>query len=127
MDTNLKTSKKVLFPELSYRITGLLFSIHNELGMFARERQYGDLFEEKLKDNQICYSRELAISDSGNTVDFTIEEKIVIELKATPFLTRDSYRQIQNYLQQTGFKLGLLVNFRSKYIKPVRIIKIDRV
>jgi hypothetical protein len=31
-------SKKVIYPELSYKITGIFFDIHKELGLFAREK-----------------------------------------------------------------------------------------
>ena len=53
MTTNNKTDGKVLYPELSYKITGILFNVHNELGSYAREKQYGDLIEEKLKESKI--------------------------------------------------------------------------
>jgi len=85
-----------------------------------------DLIEQKLKEIKMPYQREFAISNTGNILDFTINDKIVLELKATRFITQEHYRQTQNYLQQTQFKLGLLVNFRSKYLKPSRIIRIDR-
>jgi len=125
MSTNKKIGEKVIEPELSYTITGVLFAVHNELGQYAREKQYGDLVEKKLKEIKIPYKREISISDSGNILDFIIDNKIVLELKASRILTKENYRQIQNYLQQTNIKLGLLINFRSKYLKPVRIIRID--
>lgn len=123
MATN-KVSDKVLYPELSYLLTGILFSVHNELGPYAREKQFGDLIEKKLKESKILYKREMSISNSGNVVDFVIDDKIILELKATREITREYYRQIQNYLQQTKLDLGLLVNFRQKYLKPSRIIRI---
>ena len=122
---NNKVSTKVLHPELSYVVTGILFSVHNELGPYAREKQYGDLIEEKLKESKIPYGREVNIGNSGNILDFVVDGKIVLELKAVRILTRECYRQIQNYLQQTGLDLGLLVNFRGKYLKPCRIIRIN--
>lgn len=125
MATNNKINEKVLYPELSYKITGILFNIHNELGPYAREKQYGDLIEEKLKESKIPYLREKNIGDSRNILDFIIDDKIVLELKAVRILTREHYRQIQNYLQQTNLNLGLLVNFRNKYIKPARVIRIN--
>ena len=125
MTTNNKTGEKVLYPELSYTITGVLFATHNELGAYAREKQYGDLIEKKLKEIKILYAREVAIADSGNILDFIIDDKIVLELKSIRIITREHYRQIQNYLQQTKIKLGLLINFRSKYLRPIRIIRID--
>lgn len=122
--TNNKVSEKVLHPELSYLITGILFSVHNELGPYAREKQYGDLIEEKLKESKITYEREFSLGNSGNVLDFLIDGKTILELKTARILTREHYRQIQNYLQQTELDLGLLVNFRNKYIKPSRIIRI---
>jgi len=124
--TNNKINEKVLCPELSYSITGILFSVHNELGQYAREKQYGDLIEKKFDEIKINYKREFAILNTGNILDFIVEDKIILELKNTRILTKEHYRQIQNYLQQAQVKLGLLVNFRSKYLKPIRIIRIDR-
>lgn len=120
-----KISEKVIYPELSYSLTGIFFSVHNILGQFAREKQYGDLVEEKLKESKIKYKREFRIGEGGNIADFIIEDKIILELKTVRFLTKECYRQIQNYLQQTGYKLGILVNFQSRYIRPVRVIKLD--
>ena len=119
-------TEKLIYPELSYTITGVLFAVHNELGMYAREKQYGDLIELKLKEIKMPFQREFAISSTGNIFDFIIDGKIILELKATRFVTQEHYRQIQNYLQQTQVKLGLLVNFRSRYLKPARIVKIDK-
>ncbi|MFH0755119.1 MAG: GxxExxY protein [bacterium] len=114
MITNLKISDKVLYPELSYVLVGILFSTHNELGHFAREKQYNDLIENKLKETKILYKREYKISESGNVLDFMIDNKIILETKSTRIITREHYRQIQNYLQITGLKLGILVNFGNR-------------
>jgi GxxExxY protein len=122
---NAVSSAKIIYPELSYAITGILYAVHNELGQYAREKQYGDLLKEKLAKSDIHFQRELAIGRSGNILDFVIDNKIAIELKAAPMLTREHYRQTQNYLQQSGLKLALLVNFRSKVLKPARVIRID--
>ena len=118
-------SKKVIYPELSYLVIGILFEAKKELGEYAREKQYGDLIAEKLEKNKILFKREVGIGDTGNILDFIIDDKIVLELKATRFITKDNYRQIQNYLQQSKLKLGILANFREKFLKPVRIVRID--
>ena len=118
-------SEKVIYPELSYKINGILFEVKKELGEYAREKQYGDLLEKKLKEGGIAFERETAIGSSGNIIDFLIDNKIILELKAVRFITSDNYRQIQNYLQHAKIKLGLLVNFREKFLKPKRIIRID--
>jgi GxxExxY protein len=123
--TTTNKNEKIIHSELSYLITGILFDIHNELGSYGREKQYGDLFEKHLKEIKLPYKREENVSDTGNILDFIIDEKIAVELKSVRVLTPEHYRQIQNYLQQTKLKLGLLVNFRTKYLKPIRIVRID--
>lgn len=131
MDSNQRMSAnnskaKLLYPELSYSIVGACFAVHNELGRFAREKQYADLLERKLHDYNLINVREYQIGDKGNIVDFLVDDKIIIELKSVPFLTKEHFRQIQNYLQQSRLDLGLLVNFSEKYIRPRRILRIDR-
>ena len=55
-------------------------------------------------------------------VDFLIENKVVLELKAKRMLTREDYYQVRRYLGALDFKLGLLINFRDKYVRPRRIL-----
>lgn len=127
MNTNYtnNTNNKLIHPELSYVLTGVLFAAHNELGPYAREKQYGDLIEKKLKATNIPYKRELTIGDSNNIIDFLIDNKIILEIKAKRILIKEDYYQTQRYLQETKIKLALLVNFRNKYLKPTRIVRID--
>jgi GxxExxY protein len=124
MTTNLIKSDqgKIIYKDLSYEIVGICIEVHKELGSFAREKQYCDLFELKIKQHKLSYKRELRIGDSGNIIDFSIDDKIVIEFKAKPFLTVEDFNQIKRYLFQTGYKLGLLVNFRDKRISPKRVL-----
>lgn len=125
MDKGKTYSDKLLYPELSYKINGILFETKKELGEYAREKQYGDLIAKKLELASIAYERELRIGDTGNIADFVVDNKIVLELKAVRFITHDNYRQIQNYLQQSLLKLGILANLREKFLKPIRIVRID--
>jgi len=115
----------LFYGDLSYQLTGILFNVHNELGRYSREKQYGDLLEKYLKLENIKYNRELRIGETGNVADFLVDDKIIIELKAKPVILKDDYYQVQRYLQSLNKKLGILVNFRNKYIKPIRIIKIE--
>ncbi len=115
----------IIHPKLSYKINGILFDAHNKLGPYAREKQYGDIIKQLLEKNHISYIREFPIKNTGNIVDFIIEDKIILELKAKRILTPEDYCQIQRYLQIAHIKLGILVNFRKNYIKPKRIVRID--
>lgn len=121
----MNSKVKLFYPELSYTITGICFEIHNTLGRFSREKQYGDAIEDKLKDIQIPYQREHQIDAQGNIADFIIDNKILLELKAKRIVTRDDYYQTQRYLQSSGLKLGLIVNFHRQYLVPKRVLLIE--
>lgn len=116
--------KETLYPELSYAIVGACFDVHNELGRFAREKQYADLLEERFKTARVTYVREFPLGNSGNIIDFLVDEKIILELKMVRHLTREYYRQIQNYLQQARIELGLLVNFSDVALRPRRVLRL---
>jgi GxxExxY protein len=120
---------KLIYPELSYKINGILFSVHNTLGRFCNEKQYADAVERYLKKLKLNYEREKALPPSfdnefegRNKIDFLIEDKIILELKAKRILTREDYYQIKRYLSAICKKLGVVVNFRKKYIEPKRIL-----
>jgi GxxExxY protein len=120
---------EILFKDICYKINGLFFKIQNELGRYRNEKQYGDKFEQLLKENKIKYFREfkLPISFIGekncrNIVDFIINDEIIVELKAKTIITKEDYFQTQRYLNTLNKKLGLLVNFRQKFLKTKRIL-----
>ena len=78
--------------------------------------------EKKLKERKIPYQREVRITATGDFIDFVIDETIIVELKAKNVLLKTDYYQIQRYLHALDKKLGLLVNFRNRYLKPVRVL-----
>ncbi len=123
-DTN--KNNKLIYPELSYIITGVCFDVHNQLSRFRKEKLYCDLLEAKFKEKGLNYLREHRVQETEDRVDFLIENKIILELKTKPFILKADYYQIQRYLQILDMKLGLLVNFRARYLKPLRILKVTK-
>ncbi len=57
-----------------------------------------------------------------NKVDFYIDNKIFVEVKAKRVLGREEYYQMRRYLKAADKKLGIIVNFRDKYLHPKRIL-----
>jgi GxxExxY protein len=119
----------LVYPELSYKVTGILFSVHNELGRYCNENQYGDLIEKKFKEANIIYEREKNLPPSfegenknRNRIDFVIADKVVLELKCKRIIEKSDFYQVKRYLVACNKKLGLLVNFRAKYLEPKRIL-----
>ena len=104
---------ELIYPELSYTLNGILFSVHNEIGQYAREKQYSDAIEVKLKEKSLPYKRELRVSDSGNIIDFVIDNKVLLELKAKRMLVKEDFNQTQRYLQETQLMIGITRKFQE--------------
>jgi len=122
-------NKKIIYPELSYKIVGLCYRVQNNLGRFCRELQYAKALENELKSAKIRYEREKHLplktdneNIGSNWADFIVENKLVLELKAKPFIERNDYYQVQRYLRLKNLKLGLIINFQNKYLKPKRVL-----
>ena len=120
---------ELIYPDLSYKITGLFYAIHNELGRFLLERQYADSLAMSLEKAAIPYEREVKVSIdyenkqiSAGVADFVIDNKIIVDLKAKKFITKEDYNQMMRYLKAKKIRLGMIVNFRSTYLKPRRIL-----
>lgn len=131
MDTNLRMVKnsKLILPELSCKVAGLLFKVHNKLGRFAREKTYSNALEEVLKTEDVPFEREKRIDvNLGNYnisktwADFVVDNKLVLEIKAKRFISRDDYFQTMRYLEFLDLPLALIVNFQQRYLKPKRVI-----
>jgi len=123
------TANKIIYPELSYKIVGISYKIQNELGRFCTEKQYANAFDKELKGLKITHEREkylpVLMNNEGvgkNWVDFIIEGKIAVDLKAKPYIERSDYYQMQRYLNLMNIKLGLIINFQNKYLKPKRVL-----
>lgn len=121
--------KGIIYPILSYKINGVLYRVHNELGRYCNEKQYCDAIENHFNKLQISNRREIALPPSfegetkgRNRVDFLVEEKIILEIKAKRFITKEDYYQVMRYLKALNKKLGVIVNFRDRVLKPKRII-----
>jgi len=124
---------KLLYKELTYKIRGLLFEVHNELGSYCNEKQYGDSFEFKLKKGNYQYIREYVLPvffdgehKNRNRVDFIIDNQLVIEFKTVPALSREHYFQCQRYLKSLDLDLALLINFRPKYLMIKRVLNHEK-
>jgi len=129
MRTKIQKTEKVLYPELSYDINGVLFTTRKELGIFCNEKQYCDYIETLFKERGIKYEREKILTQyfegeqkGRNRVDFLIEDTIILEVKAKSMLATEDYYQVQRYLTSLGKELGILVNMRRYTVTPKRIL-----
>ncbi len=132
MSTNTRISNsdaKVIYPELSYTLNGIFYRVQNKLGRFCKEKQYSDAIEMELKYQNLEYKRETRLPQiydgrdlGGNTADFVVMGKILIEVKAKTFITREDFLQTLRYIKAANLRLGPLVNFRSRYLRIRRLL-----
>ncbi len=125
----MRRVQNLLYPELSYKIVGLLMEIHNKLGNKYQEKHYQRAFEIKLDQSGMKFKREFLINlrFEGETmgkfyVDFLVEDKIIVELKKVWKMTQNDYKQVLRYLDSTGFKLAILVNLRHQRLEFRRVV-----
>ena len=121
---------KLKYSELTEKIIGCAMRVHKFLGSGFQEVIYQRALELELKKSDISFQRELEIpiyyhdaQVGTRRVDFLIEEKILVELKAITTLEDVHYAQILNYLTAYKLDIGLIINFGEKSLKFRRFVK----
>ena len=129
MVTNFTNKRKLVHPELSYILMGILFEVHNKLGTKYQEKHYQRAIEIKLKELDISYKREVKVNmkfgkeDLGEFfIDFIIKNKIILEIKKVWKITQDDIKQVLRYLKATKLKLAILANFKYRRLEYRRVL-----
>jgi GxxExxY protein len=105
-------------------------SVHKNLGARFLESVYhealekeflkqGIIFESK-KKIEVYYDGELL--NKYFVADFICFSTIVLEIKATSFLHKDTEAQTINYIKSTNYSVGLLINFGQSSLTWKRFI-----
>jgi len=120
---------KLIYPDLSYKMVGILFTVYNDLGYGYQEKYYQRAVSEELKKAKLSYRRErkalIKYRDriiGRYFIDFVIENKIVVEIKVANSFYKKDINQVLGYLKATGLKLGILFIFTKCSLKFKRIV-----
>ena len=119
-----------LYENESYKIIGILFEVHKNLGKGFSEIVYKDALEYEFKKNEIPFEREkeYLVNYKETTLkhkfyaDFVVFDKIILEIKSTDSFVNNHYAQCLNYLKVSGNRLAFLVNFNQISLEYKRII-----
>jgi len=110
--------KNLLYQKESYLIRGSCFAIYKKFRNAQKETVYQKSLVEELKIKGLIVEREkqLPIYHLGKKVgiytpDLVVNNTIIIELKAKPFLHKEDLEQFWHYLKNSEYRLGFLVNF----------------
>ncbi|HVN26120.1 MAG TPA: GxxExxY protein [Candidatus Paceibacterota bacterium] len=119
----------ILYPELSYRVVGALFSVFNALGYGYREKYYQRAIAQELAIARIPFKQQIAYEIKFKNkiigrqiLDFLIDGKIVLELKRGNRFSKHDITQVYGYLKATNLKLAILARFSSKGVIFKRIV-----
>lgn len=132
---NAKNKVDLLYKELSFKVQGSAFEVRKDFGLGHKEQIYQKGFEEELKRRKIVYEREPAIKiyspKDGTYIglyrpDFVVDGKIIVELKAQVFLPKAEIKKIYDYLRNSDYELGYLINFGSEQLYVKRIIYTEK-
>src|SRR4051794_17166661 len=116
--------------ELTSRIIGCCMEVHKILGNGFQEVIYQRALAIEMNRQGISFSREhemdIFYKDENigtRRVDFFVEGKVMLELKALIHLEDVHLAQAINYLEAYGIGIGLLVNFGAKSLEFKRVMK----
>ncbi len=114
--------------EITYEIIGCCLKIHNTLGNGFQEVIYQRCLNIELKRTGLKFGREIShkifykgIHVGTRRADFTVEDKVIVELKAVINLENVHLAQAKNYVVAYNFPVGLLINFGSTSLQYKKI------
>jgi GxxExxY protein len=116
MDTN----NKILEKELCYKIVGAIMEVSKKYGTGFKEIIFQKALVEALERLGLKAEQQKRINiysvDTGKVLgsyvpDLVVEDKIIIEIKATGFTIQQDVNQQRSYLKASKYEIAYLVNF----------------
>lgn len=116
------------YEDITKRIIGCAMKVHSILGNGFQEVIYQRALEIEMTLEGLKFEREkeMPVMYKGynigtRRVDFFVEEKIMVELKALILLEDVHLAQGKNYLEAYNMEVGLLINFGAKSLEFKRL------
>ncbi len=116
------------YEEITSRIIKCGMNVHNILGNGFQEVIYQRALEIEMTIDGLQFEREKEMpvlykdyNIGTRRVDFFVEEKIMVELKAVIRLEDVHLAQTLNYLEAYNMEVGLLINFGAASLQFKRL------
>src|SRR5690554_1704387 len=114
--------------EITKKIIGCAMKVHSTLGNGFQEVIYQRALAIEMDKQGLSFERELEMDIyydkehiGTRRVDFFVEDKIMVELKALVNLENVHLAQALNYLEAYQIEIGLLINFGSTSLQFKRL------
>ena len=118
-----------LYEEESYKIRGACFKVYNVLGGGIKERIIVRALIQELTTQKLNVNHETRIDVIYNNEkigiyipDLVVNDKIIIEIKSKPYLTKEDEKQFWGYLKGSKYKLGFLIGFTPQKLIIKRFV-----
>jgi GxxExxY protein len=112
---------KLIEKELCGLIIQAFYNVYNSLGYGFLEKVYENAMMIELQSMGLKCSQQFPVDvfyqhhQVGNYfADIIVEDKVIIELKASVDICEEHEFQLINYLKATNIEVGLLLNFGKK-------------
>jgi GxxExxY protein len=106
--------------DLTEKVIGCAYRVHNELGTGFLEKVYENALRIELGEAGLSVKQQhpIPVMYHGEVVgdffaDLMVEDHLIVELKAVQNTAKEHEVQLVNYLAATGVDDGLLINFGS--------------
>lgn len=123
------TASEYKHSDLTHSIIGCAMKVHSTLGNGFQEVIYQRALAIEFEKAGIVFVREkeMTIYYDGHDietrrVDFMVDNKVMVELKALSALEDVHLAQAINYLEAYHCEIGLLINFGAKSLQFKRLI-----
>ena len=120
---------KIIYKELSDKIIGCAINVHKIVGPGLLENVYEQSMCVELKLNNIQFTRQKIYSVFYKSyivgkflADIVVDNKVIVELKAVPFINNNMLAQLINYLHVSKIPVGYIINFRNALIEFRRLV-----
>jgi GxxExxY protein len=108
----------LLHKSITDAILKVYYEVYNELGYGFLEKVYQNAmyFELKSLGYKVEPQKQIKVYFKKQLVgeyysDLLVEDKVIVELKATELIMNVHVAQIMNYLKATPIEVGMLLNF----------------
>ena len=120
------------YEEVTHKIIGCAMKVHSALGNGFQEVIYQRALAIEMGMQGLGFQREMEMSifyegiDIGTRrVDFFVDDKIMVELKAVILLEDVHLAQAMNYCNAYNMPIGLLINFGGGSLAFKRVYNLN--
>jgi len=117
----MKLDSDIKYKELTEKIIKVFYRVYNSLGYGFLEKVYENAMMIEFKKERIPAVAQLPIKVQYEDeiigeyfADILVDNKVIVEIKATRILAPENEAQLLNYLKGTDVEVGLLLNFGPK-------------